>query len=196
VEPQRFPEIIETERLRLRRYREGDAAGILELARDNRARLVREFAQIAGLETVEDAQLFIAEKYSQWESGQTFCYGIWSKPESELIGQIQIKNIGWEIPSAELGYFIGASWLRQGYASESIRHVLRLAFVECSFERIFVRILPSNADSFSLAKKLGFREEGAHRNAFRCGLGELHDVRVLALTAEDYQLEESSRRQH
>src|ERR1700685_2388565 len=118
VEPQRFPEIIETERLRLRRYRDGDADGILELARDNRARLVREFAQIAGLETVGDAQAFIAEKYSQWESGQAFCYGIWSKPESELIGQIQIKNIAWEIPSAELGYFIGGSWQRQGYASE------------------------------------------------------------------------------
>lgn len=195
MEPQAFPDIIETERLRLHRYRGDDAAGILELVRENRARLLREFAQLAGLKTVADAQAFIAEKFDQWNAGKTFCYGIWSKPDGTLIGQIQVKNIAWEIPSAELGYFIGASWQRHGYASESIRHILRAAFAEYSFERIFLRILPSNLESFLLAKRIGFHEEGLHRNAFRCGLGELHDVRVLAVTAQDYRLDESSRPQ-
>jgi len=35
--------------------------------------------------------------------------------------------------------------------------------------------------------KLAFREEGLHRSAFRCGFGELHDVQVLALTAEEFR---------
>jgi RimJ/RimL family protein N-acetyltransferase len=42
-----------------------------------------------------------------------------------------------------------------------------------------------NHESFSLAKKIGFREEGLHRRAFRCGLGELDDVHYLSFIAED-----------
>jgi ribosomal-protein-alanine N-acetyltransferase len=84
-----------------------------------------------------------------------------------------------------LGYFIGTARQRQGYASDSIRAILRLAFLELQFQRIFVRILPSNRESFLLARKLGFHEEGVQRKAFRCGLGQLHDVQYLSLTTED-----------
>jgi len=184
---QSFPERAETERLVLRCYRSEDATGILELVRKNRTQLIREFAQMAGLQGVDDAQVFTAEKQEQWNAGKTFCYGIWRKQPREQIGQIQVKNIGWEIPSAELGYFIDRSAQRQGYASESIRRILGLAFQQLEFQRIFVRILPSNPESYSLAKKLGFHEEGLHRHAFRCGFGELHDVHFLSLTMEGYQ---------
>jgi RimJ/RimL family protein N-acetyltransferase len=182
-----FPDEVETERLVLRRYRSEDAAEILELVQRNQAQLAREFAQTAGLRSVDDAQAFTGEKQEQWNVGRTFCYGIWRKQPREQIGQIQVKNIGWEIPSAELGYFIDRSAQRRGYASESIGRILGLAFQQLGFQRIFVRILPSNRESFSLAKKLGFQEEGLHRRAFRCGFGELHDVHYLSLTREDYQ---------
>lgn len=182
-----FPEMVEAERLVLRRYRSQDAAGILELVEQNRPQLIREFAQIAGLQDVEEAKSFIAEKGEQWNDGKTLCYGIWRKPARQQIGQIQVKNVAWEIPSAELGYFIDRSSQRQGYASESVRRIAELAFEELTFQRIFVRILPSNRESFSLAKKLGFQEEGLHRRAFRCGFGELHDMHYLSLTMEDYR---------
>ncbi len=196
VEQQAFAEKLETERLLLRRYQGGDAAGIVELVRENRVLLVREFARTASLATVDDAQAFIAEKDDQWNSGKTFCYGIWLKRTSQQIGQIQIKNIAWDIPSAELGYFTGAAWQRQGYASESIRHILLLAFAGLNFQRIFLRILPSNAESLALAKKLGFQEEGLNRNAFRCGFGDLHDVRILSLTPGDYQRQAAAGADH
>jgi len=105
-----------------------------------------------------------------------------------------VKNIAWEIPSAELGYFIGSPWQRQGYAAESTRRIVDLAFRILEFQRIFVRILPSNQPSFALVKKLGFQEEGLHRRALRCGLGELHDVRCLSLTADDYDGNRNAKR--
>ena len=184
-----FPETIETLRMVLRRYNCEDAPGILELVGQNRALLIREFPQMAKeLLNLEEVKSFTEEKLQQWNARKTFCYGIWRKAAKEQIGQIQVKNIAWEIPSAELGYFIGSSWQRQGYASESISAILRLTFQQLEFQRIFLRILPSNRESFSLAKKLGFQEEGLHRKAFRCGFGELHDVHYLALTKEDYSL--------
>ena len=189
----RFPEVLRTDRLILRCYNPEDSAGILKLVNGNRDLLVREFAQLASLRTIEDAASFVSEKHEHWNACKTFCYGVWRSDQREQIGQIQVKNISWEIPAAELGYFIGGPWQRCGYATETIRAILRFAFRELSFERVFVRILPENRESFSLAQKLGFRLEGLHRRAFRCGLDEVHDVNYLALIHDDYRkLERSS----
>jgi RimJ/RimL family protein N-acetyltransferase len=189
----RFPDVLTTDRLLLRCYGREDSAGILKLVNGNRDLLVKEFAQLSSLRTIEDAASFVSEKHEQWNAGKTFCYGVWRSDEPEQIGQIQVKNILWEIPSAELGYFIGGPWQRCGYATESIRAILRFAFGQLSFERVFVRILPENRESLSLAQKLGFRLEGLHRHAFRCGFGELHDVNYLALIHDDYtKIERSS----
>lgn len=183
-----FPEEIQTERLLLRAYKE-DTASILELLEPNREQLVREFPQMAWLRTPEEVGDFLQQKTEQWHSGKNFCYGIWRTEGKKQVGQIQVKNITWDIPSAELGYFIGAAWQRQGFATETIRAILSVAFRELGFQRIYVRILMSNAESFALAKKLGFREEGLHRKAFRCGFGQLHDVHYMALTADDYRMQ-------
>jgi len=157
---------------------------MLALVQQNRDRLVREFKEQAGLETVSQAESFIAAKLELWDARKAFCYSIWNK-EQQQIGQIQLKNIDWTIPSGELGYFIGDRWQRQGFAAEAINALARLAFDEFAFERIFVRILLSNEASCRLAQKLGFQDEGIHRRAFRCGLGELHDVRYLSLLRRD-----------
>jgi RimJ/RimL family protein N-acetyltransferase len=102
------------------------------------------------------------------------------------MGHMRVKNIAWEVPSAELGYFVGHAWQRRGYAGEMIRRVLKAAFDEIKFERIFLRILPANEPSLRLAQKLGFQQEGLLRNAYRCGLGELHDVYYLSMIRQDY----------
>lgn len=190
-----FPEMLETERLVLRRYRSEDAVGILELVEQNRTQLLREFAQVAGLQNVEEAKSFIAQKGEQWNHGKTLCYGIWRKQARQQIGQLQVKNVAWEIPSAELSYFIDRLSQGQSYASESLRRIAELAFQDLTFQRIYVRILPLNRESLSLAKKLGFQEEGLQRRAFRCGFGELHDVHYLSLTMEDYRRQRAQRRE-
>lgn len=190
MEKRSFPNRIQAARVLLRAYQE-DINSILELLEPNREQLIREFPQMAWLRTPEEVRDFLEQKTEQWRSGKNFCYGIWSRGEEKQVGQIQVKNISWDIPSAELGYFIGAAWQRRGLATESIRAILRVAFDELGFQRIYVRILVSNAESFALAKKLGFREEGLHRKAFRCGFGQLHDVYYMALTAGDYGTQKS-----
>jgi RimJ/RimL family protein N-acetyltransferase len=186
-----FPETLDAERLALRRYGSADAQAILELVDKNRTSLIQSFRGMADLSQVEEATSFIVEKTQQWNAGKAFCYGIWLKVSKEqirqLIGQLQVKNVVWDVPSAELGYFMGGSSQRQGFATEAISAVLRLAFKRLGFERIFIRIIPSNHESISLANKLGFKHEGLHRNDFRCGFGKLHDVHYFSLTSGDYR---------
>jgi RimJ/RimL family protein N-acetyltransferase len=183
-----FPELLETERLVLRRYRSADAAGILELVDKNRARLVQNFSPMANaLFQGEDVKSFIEDKTAQWNAGRAFCYGIWLKISKQQIGQLQVKNVMWDVPSAELSYFIDSSSERQGFATEAISGILRVALDQLDFKRIFVRIIPSNQGSIALANKLGFKHEGLHRNAFRCGFGELHNVHYFSVTTEDFR---------
>ena len=183
-----FPEFVETERLVLRCYSGADAPGILELVHKNRDRLVQNFAPMAkGLSKVEEARSFADDRVEQWKARKAFCYGIWRRASVRQIGQLQIKNVVWDVPAAELSYFIDGASQLQGFASEAISAIVRIAFQEVGFQRISVRVIPSNKESTALAKKLGFRHEGRHRSEFRCGLGELHDVNYYSLTMEDFR---------
>lgn len=181
-----FPASLSTARLQLRGYGEPDAGGLLALIDADRQRLLRNFKDLAqGLTTLEEARSFIAECARQWDARKTYFYGIRLKEPGQLIGQLKVKNVLWDVPSAELSYFIGSGHQRRGYASEAIRALLREAFTGLGFKRIHARIIASNTESLELAKKLGMRHEGLHRLEFRCGLGELHDVHYFALTRED-----------
>jgi len=140
-----------------------------------------------GLLQVQEAISFTEEKAEQWKARKAFCCDIWLKVSKEQLWQLQVKNVACDVPPAELSYFIGSSYQRQGFASETISAILRIAFAELDFMRVFVRIIPSNQHSLLLAKKLGFKHEGLHRNEFRCGFGELHDVHHFLLTIDDYR---------
>lgn len=193
-----FCEIRTTGRLVLRRYRREDTCSLTALLNSSRSELTREFVQMTAIQNPDDANAFITRKNEEWVAGSSRCYGIWLKNTGVQIGQIQLKQIDWEGRSAELSYFIGKPWQRCGYASEGIKSVVGEAFTDLHFQKMFVRILPVNCPSLELAKKLGFREERVHRQEFRCGFGELHDVHYLALTIDDYSggstlLEETAR---
>lgn len=182
-----FREAIPAGRLLLRRYTPGDAALVQRLVEPDRERLLESFAAMArGLRTPSEVEAFLADKAAQWEGGQTFCYGIWLKADNSLVGQLQVKNVAWNIPSAELSYFISREHLRRGFASEAIAAILREAFEAHRFERICLRIITSNHESLALAGKLGFKWEGLHRNEFRCGRSELHDVHYFARIRPEY----------
>ena len=178
-----FPEVIETPRLVLRPYDVSDAEQLFTLVEHDRDRLVESFPNLSNeLLTVSDVESYILNRADDRTNRRLFCYGMWLRSSADLVGQLQVKNIAWNIPSAELSYFVGSSCYRRGFATEAVASVSKVAFNKCRFARIFVRVISSNTESLSLAKKLGFQHEGIHRNDFRCGQGKLHDVHYFAIT--------------
>jgi ribosomal-protein-serine acetyltransferase len=182
-----FPERLDTARFSLRGYHASDAEAVLQLVARNRERLLRNFPELAqGVRASADVSAYMEASGRQWREAAAFTYGIWSPSEAALLGQLKIKNIVWKVPAAELSYFVDEACLRQGVATEAIRAVLREAFETRGFKRIYVRIIGANEESLALARRLDLRHEGVHRNAFRCGLGELHDVHLFAMTDGDH----------
>jgi RimJ/RimL family protein N-acetyltransferase len=182
-----FPDQLAAARIRLQRYHASHAQGVLRLIDRNRERLMRNFPELAnGVKSVEAASAYLVASEKQWADSVAFVYGIWCPSEPDPIGQLRIKNMVWNVPSAELSYFVDREWLRKGVATEAVRAVLREAFAERGFKRVYVRIIGANEESLALARRLQLRHEGVHRNSFRCGLGELHDVHLFAMTDGDY----------
>jgi RimJ/RimL family protein N-acetyltransferase len=181
-----FPRLFETSRLALRIYGKIDAPALLMLIDENRDQLRRNFAPLArAVRQPMDALEYIDECSRKWADRREFVYGIWHTPSNELVGQLKVKNVVWDVPAAELSYFIGASSQRRGFAAEAIATVARAAIDQLSFKRICLRVIASNLASLKLAEKLGFKREGVHRNEFRCGLDQLHDVVHYSLTGDD-----------
>jgi [ribosomal protein S5]-alanine N-acetyltransferase len=182
-----FPLSLQSSRLKLQVYRERDAEALGKLIASNRERLIRDFPEMAkGFNSVSEASAFVQDCMNLSEARKTFHYGIWILQPLVLIGQIKVKNVAWEIPSAELSYFISSEFLRKGYATEAVLAVLCEAFRQFKFNRVYVRIIHSNNESIRLIEKLGMRHEGLHKNDFRCGIGELHDVDYFSVTGDEF----------
>lgn len=151
---------LETARLKLRPYSEADIAELVPLigARKVAATTLR----IAHPYTEQDARAFLALAQ---EPGK-----IWLATTLRSDGR-QIGGIGLRVEDphqhAELGYWLGVPYWRQGYATEAACEMLRYGFVELGLHRIFASHFRHNPASGRILVKLGMRYEGCQREHLR-----------------------------
>jgi len=151
---------LETERLRIRPYKDADTAELLPLigAREVAATTLR----IAHPYTEEDARAFlelVKEPGKLW-------LAITRRADERQIGGIGLR-LDEQHQHAELGYWLGVPYWGLGYATEAARAVLRYGFEELGLHRIFATHFKNNPASGKILKKLGMRYEGCQREHLR-----------------------------
>lgn len=102
------------------------------------------------------------------------------------IGNISLFDINWKDRHAELGITIGEKdhW-GQGYGSDSIRTLLRVAFEEMNLHRVFLRVHADNARGIQCYDNVGFQKEGTLRESvFREGV--YHDTLVMSILESEF----------
>jgi RimJ/RimL family protein N-acetyltransferase len=122
---------------------------------------------------------------AQFDRDDDWIYGIFSADESRSVGGTGLHpRVG---PGGlEIGYFIAADALKQGYATEVAAALTRIGIELCDADRIEIRIDPANEASLPIPRKLGFHEEATLRRRLPTREGEpLRDVTVFTLFAED-----------
>jgi diamine N-acetyltransferase len=120
------------------------------------------------------------------ESGKEVVLAI-DTAEGVHIGTIGLHDIEWKDRSAELGIVIGdkAFW-GQGYGTDAIRTMLRLAFAEMNLHRVFLRVDVDNQRGIRCYEKCGFQQEGRLRDAgFR--EGRYHDQLLMSILRSEFQ---------
>lgn len=111
--------------------------------------------------TKSDAKLFIDQAQIQ-NPQQSF--GIVYKNEfCGVISLILQKDVYRK--SAELGYWIGEPYWRNGIATEAVRLITAYGFEQLNILRIYAGIFENNIASISVLEKNGYHREGVFKKA-------------------------------
>ena len=84
--------------------------------------------------------------------------------EGKVIGKIYFSDKGFG--SYEIGYTFNKSFQGNGYASESIKGMIKYAFTVLGVRRIFAEIDTRNDKSIRLVERVGMRKEAEHKELF------------------------------
>ncbi len=173
---------LETERLRIRPYSEADIPELLPLigTREVAATTLR----IAHPYTEREARAFL--ELAQ-EPGKMWL-AITLRDDGRQIGGIGMR-IDDEHQHAELGYWLGAPYWGQGYATEAAREILRYGFENLKLHRIFATHFKHNPASGNILKKLGMRYEGCQREHL-LKWGEFVDSEMYGLLRREWERRE------
>ena len=85
------------------------------------------------------------------------------------------------MPKCEIGYWVHTHYVGQGYCSEGVRGLTRLAFEELGANRVEITMDDRNRRSWAVAERVGFQLEAVHRHDSRDNQGRLTDTRVYAM---------------
>lgn len=122
---------------------------------------------------------------AQFDRGEHFRYAVFSADESALIGENMLLDRAG--PGAlEIGYLSHAGFEGKGYAREATVAMLRLAFELHGAERVEIHCAPENTASAAIPARLGFTCEAILSRRFRDTAGEVRDLMVWSLFADDY----------
>lgn len=102
------------------------------------------------------------------------------KTDGLVIGGVSLKHEDGPFLRAELGYWLGREYRRQGYMSEAVLAVCRWGFARAHLHRIEAVVFPHNRPSMRLLRSVGFIREGRIRDAVRKN-GVWHDDVLFGL---------------
>ncbi|RMF04838.1 MAG: N-acetyltransferase [Bacteroidetes bacterium] len=176
-----------TSRTVIRRFREGEGKAFYELLQTNRSYLEDHFSTLlAQVPQPEQAEIFVRQAMANWLLQHSYAFGVWHTGDAKLIGYVHFREIDWDIPAAELSYFLDYAYTGQGIMTEVIARMVQYAFRQLKLDKLRLRTLIDNYASQRLARKVGFRREGDLRNEYRKPAGNLVDIMLFGLTREEY----------
>ncbi|MEO0399880.1 MAG: GNAT family protein [Pseudomonadota bacterium] len=104
-----------------------------------------------------------------------------------LVGGVTLSDIKRDVvQSAQIGYWIGAAYLHQGFGAAAVAAAARYGIEALSLNRIEAACQPENIASRRLLERLGFRQEGLARDYLHIN-GAWRDHCLYAVTARDVE---------
>ena len=171
---------LETPRLVLRRWREGDREDFLAFASDPEVMLS------SGARTARTPE----EQRTAFERAlrDSGCYAIVPKETGHPAGQIKFQKdlCRRGVDSLSIGYELARAHWGRGYMTEALRAMVEHAFEHKGVEVLSISHFAGNDRSRRVIEKCGFRREGVLLRAFRRGDGAVFDNVCYSLLREEY----------
>jgi ribosomal-protein-serine acetyltransferase len=174
-------------RVRLRPYREGDAAALRDAIRESHAALSEWLIWAKDYDFQRDPVTFVRRAQANWLLRQDLFVGVFDRQSRRYLGGSGLTRMNWNIRTFEIGYWIRDSAAGNGYATEATQVLTRFAFSELQANRVEIRMDARNQRSRAIPERLGFTFEGCLRNAHPDVHGAPANVLVFSLVPDEFR---------
>ena len=152
---------LETERLRLRRWRDGDLTGLAALNAD--PRVMEHFPKVFSF---ADSEAMLGRARAHWAANGFGWWVVERRTDGAFVGIAGLLRPSFEAhftPCVEVGWRLSADAWGHGYATEAARAALRHGFERLTprLEEIVAFTVPGNLASRRVMEKLGMTRDPA-----------------------------------
>ena len=170
--------IIETEKLTLRPFREGDAEMMYRnWTSDERvARYCRWYAH----ENIDVTEGLLQMYLDEAADGFKYRWAITLKNTDEPVGGIDVVDISEDGKTVEIGYVIAHKLWNKGLVTEAFEAVINKLF-DCGIEKVTARHCVDNPASGRVMEKCGLTFTGYDKVQEKFGSDKLCDVKCYAI---------------
>jgi len=106
-----------------------------------------------------EAEKWIATHAAEFSGKRNLVLAICKKDDSTLVGCIGLQ-LNLYVGNAELGYWIGEPYWKNGYATEAAREMIRFGFEKLGLHKVFAHVYVTNPASAKVLRKAGMKQEG------------------------------------
>lgn len=173
-------------RVCLRPYAVGDGVAVQEAIEESHDHLRPWMAWTDSRRTVQACEAYVRQALARWLTQEDVTVGMWECSSKRYVGGAWLYYTDRRVPAMGIGYWARASAQSQGYVTEAVTLLCKLAFTTLAAQRVSIQCNAANTRSAKIARRLGFVHEATLRNDSRNTMGELTDTLVFAITPNDY----------
>ena len=149
-----------TKRLLLRPFSLDDASEVQRLAGDSE--VSRTMLSVPYPYPKGTAEAWILSHEKRFKKGNLVNFAIERLSDQALLGAIGLR-LEQEHARAELGFWVGRPYWRQGYCTEAGMELVKHAFTSLKLNRIYAHHFTTNPASGRVLQKIGMQREGTRR---------------------------------
>jgi RimJ/RimL family protein N-acetyltransferase len=182
------PPRLETSRLILRCPQPGDGTRLNDAIRESMAELQPWMPWAQSVPSVEESEAYCRRQQARFLLREDL---VWLMLEREpggaagrLVGAVGLHRMNWTVRRFEVGYWARHGHAGQGFVTEAVRTLTRLAFDRLGARRVEVRMDDRNEASQRVAESAGFSFEGLLRSDSLAVDGSPRDTCIYAKVRE------------
>ena len=186
--PPDIPRRLETERLYLRCYAEGDGRWYYAMSRQNLTHLSRYESEnpVMAIKSEQEAEEVVRSFALQWAEGRNYFLGAFDRMTGEFVGQVYVGLVSWELPEFQIGYFVDTAHEGRGYVTEAVKAAMQFVFQHLHAFRVRLECDDTNVRSMRVAERCGLVREGHLRQNKKNRDGTFSGTMIYSLLKSEF----------
>lgn len=189
--PRALPDIpsrIETERLYLRPYAEGDGRWYFPMSQKNLTHLSRYESEnpVMAIRSEREAEDLVRSFAVQWAERRNFFLGAFDRMNDEFVAQVYVGLVSGELPEYQIGYFVDKAHEGHGYVTEAVKAALLFVFRHLTASRVRLECDDTNVRSMRVAERCGMVREAHLRQNKKNREGTLSGTMIYGLLKSEF----------